>query len=706
MLTTAPVPSYPEPPEVQIRQTLQDIASLLSEAELDAAGLRSMTLIRMNERLVAKGYSQAQIEWAVYRGLSQEFLVSSKLMVREAPQISSYTKEVKNRNVEHDALAATNKIWLAWKTGEFLEPVPNTGQQPGSIVVAFSGGGLRAALFQLGIVVYLQSTNRLSDLSGIVAVSGGSILAGHLVKNWTRVTGGHDSFVAVAHEFVAWTQLDIRNNIVVKWLWSWWSPWLYFRGKSLTGRLRLSYDDFFGTVTLGDLRTPSVPHIAIAASDSIRRERVVFTSKNLLRLPVTLYDDEKAHPRAVAATGIPLAFAVTASSCFPPIFRRIRATHEDFGLTYSEFQDTCQLNDGGVAGNLGVEVLLALRSIEGLTAESTIVCDAERRQTKKPFASPLADKDLQAAALSQAARKALTTQLSKSSALIRFSERTEGPLALSFAAQTTLFGFRTDLDAPNWPEVSALLLHGAAAAANSLGKLQDIENEQIRSTICSIIKAAGGPDTFETPTRDQLRGCNGRKLWGILGHAIVVFGTLVAAISCFSVIGISYLIAPRASRDAQGTTRSVNATDSGIDSVPTPIRPPADFPPIEMSTFVPLNDLDRQRPGFAETVVVIENRLSRPIELSFAYVRRPLADGATSTMPYSDRLTSVVSPNEVIKEYYENFGGPVHISIFVDGKWIKTNEWFDLKVVPSRKVTISEANGRFRIQLDYEESPK
>ena len=55
--------------------------------------------------------------------------------------------------------------------------------------LALSGGGFRATLYHLGVIRYLRDTGKLEEVSDIASVSGGSILAAHLVLNWEKYTG-------------------------------------------------------------------------------------------------------------------------------------------------------------------------------------------------------------------------------------------------------------------------------------------------------------------------------------------------------------------------------------------------------------------------------------------------------------------------------------------------------------------------------------
>src|SRR5271169_1172022 len=81
------------------------------------------------------------------------------------------------------------------------------------IGLALSGGGFRASLYHLGLVRFLRDAGILSQVTHITSVSGGSIIAAHLVLNWDRYNGSAHEFDAAASELLAFVRLDIRNRI-------------------------------------------------------------------------------------------------------------------------------------------------------------------------------------------------------------------------------------------------------------------------------------------------------------------------------------------------------------------------------------------------------------------------------------------------------------------------------------------------------------
>ena len=70
------------------------------------------------------------------------------------------------------------------------------------IGLALSGGGFRATLYHLGLIRFLRDSDLLARVSHITSVSGGSVLAAHLVVNWDRYCGTAEQFDAAAQEIL------------------------------------------------------------------------------------------------------------------------------------------------------------------------------------------------------------------------------------------------------------------------------------------------------------------------------------------------------------------------------------------------------------------------------------------------------------------------------------------------------------------------
>lgn len=232
------------------------------------------------------------------------------------------------------------------------------------IGLALSGGGFRATLFHLGMVRFLRDAGILPSVTHVTSVSGGSVLAAHLVLNWDRYIGTPDQFDAVAAEVIKFTRLDVRNRIVrraplalpihlARWLMRMHGD----RRLTRTGMLEMYYQHFlYGDTCMFQL--PEHPQLHILSTNltegslcSFTREGVIFQK----RLPGELFRFERLH--AGLAT-VPLA--VTASSAFPGFFPPLQVNGAEVGAAGGQFNRQV-FTDGGVFDNLGVRMF---RNIE------------------------------------------------------------------------------------------------------------------------------------------------------------------------------------------------------------------------------------------------------------------------------------------------------------------------------------------------------
>src|SRR5438046_3600509 len=140
------------------------------------------------------------------------------------------------------------------------------------IGLALSGGGFRASLYHLGLVRFLRDAGILPQVSHITSVSGGSILAAHLVLNWDRYNGSANEFDAAASEFLSFVRLDVRNRILRRFpltLPLRWPRRLLGRSNrklSRTGLLEYHYEKFlYGDKSLFEL--PEQPRLHILATN-------------------------------------------------------------------------------------------------------------------------------------------------------------------------------------------------------------------------------------------------------------------------------------------------------------------------------------------------------------------------------------------------------------------------------------------------------
>ena len=52
--------------------------------------------------------------------------------------------------------------------------------------LALSGGGFLASLYHFGVIRYLRDAGIIQNVNQITSVSGGSVVAAHMVLNWDR----------------------------------------------------------------------------------------------------------------------------------------------------------------------------------------------------------------------------------------------------------------------------------------------------------------------------------------------------------------------------------------------------------------------------------------------------------------------------------------------------------------------------------------
>ncbi len=238
--------------------------------------------------------------------------------------------------------------------------------------LALSGGGFRASLYHLGLLRFLRDAGVLAQVTHITSVSGGSIMAAHLVLNWGRYTGDAKEFDAAAAEFLAFVRLDVRNRILRRF------PLLLpVRGArrlvglsnrrlSRTGLLEYHYDKYlFGDKSLFEL--PETPQLHILATNLSEGCLCSFNRNGLLmvrRQPGGASRVDRVHVGLAT-----VAMAVTASSAFPGFFPPLELTGAEVGAGAGEFGRQAY-TDGGVFDNLGVRMFGCLE--RPLLAESPL----------------------------------------------------------------------------------------------------------------------------------------------------------------------------------------------------------------------------------------------------------------------------------------------------------------------------------------------
>lgn len=226
------------------------------------------------------------------------------------------------------------------------------------IGLALSGGGFRASLYHLGLVRFLRDADLLSQVTHITSVSGGSIIAAHLVLNWDRYNGSPEEFDAVASEFLSFVDLDIRNRILrrVPLNISLRLPrrllGLSNRKLTRTGLLESHYEKYlFGDKSLFEL--PERPKLHILTTNLSEGCLCSFNRDGLLM--VRRQPEIKTRIDHIQTGLATVAMAVTSSSAFAGFFPPIELTGAEVGVSGGEFGRQAY-TDGGVFDNLGVRM--------------------------------------------------------------------------------------------------------------------------------------------------------------------------------------------------------------------------------------------------------------------------------------------------------------------------------------------------------------
>ena len=207
-------------------------------------------------------------------------------------------------------------------------------------------------------------------------MSGGSILAAHLVLNWDRYNGSPNEFDAAASEFLSFVRLDVRNRIVRRFPLALPAA----RAAPAAGALESQAERargcwntttrsyLYGDTSLFEL--PERPQLHLLATNLSEGCLCSFNRNGLVMV------------RRQAGNGVRIdrihmglatvAMAVTASSAFPGFFPPLELTGADVGANSGEFGRQAY-TDGGVFDNLGVRMFRWLE--RPLLAESQLARD-------------------------------------------------------------------------------------------------------------------------------------------------------------------------------------------------------------------------------------------------------------------------------------------------------------------------------------------
>jgi NTE family protein len=221
------------------------------------------------------------------------------------------------------------------------------------MALCLSGGGFRAALFHMGALRRLNELGILSKIDTIASVSGGSITAAHIAS---RLTPWPSAGTVATHwddrierPFRDFTSKDLRTGAVLRRA----IPWNWFDSTTGVKALEGAYEARLTRMRLPQL--PERPRFVLCATDMAYGVNWVFE-----RTRIGDYQAGYMTP----PPDWPVARAVAASSCFPPLFdplplaldpRQLHRGHAGRGAAREATIKGLRLCDGGVYDNMGLE---------------------------------------------------------------------------------------------------------------------------------------------------------------------------------------------------------------------------------------------------------------------------------------------------------------------------------------------------------------
>ncbi|MFL5758869.1 MAG: patatin-like phospholipase family protein [Thermomicrobiales bacterium] len=377
--------------------------------------------------------------------------------------------------------------------------------------MCLSGGGFRAALFHLGALRRLNELGILSQVEAVSAVSGGSVVAAHLaerVRVWpARGEAIPDWEATVAAPFRAFASRNLRTGPLLRRAIP--SNWLRSDAaiEAMVSRLQRTL------VKLDLTELPDRPRYIFSATDMTFGVNWIFEK--------TRVGDFQAG-YLVPAPGWPVARAVAASSCFPPVFgpMRLRLRPEELrggrlrGAERDKLIAGLRLTDGGAYDNMGLEPVWktypkVLVSDGGAVFDYASSSNPIRRLLRYP-----AIVGKQAAAVR---KRWLIASFAKGTLAGAFWSLASAPPPdepgahySKYLIDELIVPIRTDLDAFSAAEIAVLENHGYLAAERT-----------IRSWAPGLVTRDAPPIVphpdwlkDEARIRDALRGSHARTLLG------------------------------------------------------------------------------------------------------------------------------------------------------------------------------------------------
>jgi len=434
---------------------------------------------------------------------------------------------------------------------------PHRNQPFSKVGLALSGGGFRATLFHLGVVRFLRDLDlengrrALELVDCICSVSGGSVLGAFMVLHWDDFLGTGTQFDGRTKELLSFIRSNVRARIFQISLIRLLSPPLLFRRDlSRSNLLRAEYGRLFGDRKLNDLG----PKSGASADDKLRGSRpkpglhILATDMGRGSLISFGADGVNGSPdHAGEGTRIEIAFAIAASSAFPPLFPPLSIGNPEIGLSKDENRFVGTFTDGGVYDNLGIAKFKELHRSQK-DPDFIFVSDAGapfKLQDAKRF-KWLVDRTVRTTDILM--KRVGDLEQNFPCAVAKLAEPDPGAGSILKGYYPEVARIRTDLDAFNDQEIHALMICGFELAKEAWrkgaasGKLIAGANDpKVPEEWTSVIRSRG-------EVSPKLKGSDRRRLlrwpWGwpgVIGAALPVVW-LAAILVGFQSLKLSSLL--------------------------------------------------------------------------------------------------------------------------------------------------------------------
>ncbi|CAH0529786.1 patatin-like phospholipase family protein [Vibrio hippocampi] len=270
----------------------------------------------------------------------------------------------------------TNTIEEVKPGGGYAFSSSNHEDSQVTVILAFSGGGTRAAALSYGVLKQLNDTHividgqprsLLSEVDVISSVSGGSFTAAYYGLYQDKIfTDYEQSFL----------KRNVKDDLISQLL----SPSRWFSALGRTDLANNYYqDEIFGEKTFADIDTTTAPYIIINASDITTGVRFSFIQEyfNVLCSDVSQFPISKA---VTASSAVPVLFqpvvlenhqgcetngtaSIDAVSFNELSFRSKKAVENIQQYDDKEKNRYIHLVDGGITDNLGLLAIYDLLEI-------------------------------------------------------------------------------------------------------------------------------------------------------------------------------------------------------------------------------------------------------------------------------------------------------------------------------------------------------